>query len=94
MSKQEKPVTPAKPVTPPAKKKEEPLELEGVVVESVKGAFRVEIPQANSAQKHIVYCNLSGKLRKNFIKIVPGDRVRIEVTPYDLTRGRIVYREK
>ncbi|OEL57679.1 translation initiation factor IF-1 [Escherichia coli] len=51
--------------------------------------FRVELKN-----KHIVLAHLSGKMRKHFIKIVPGDKVKVELSPYDLTKGRIVYREK
>lgn len=75
--------------------KEEALELEGVVVESLKSKFRVEIPSNNpEAPAHIVLAHLAGKLRKNYIKIVPGDKVKVEVSPYDLTRGRITFRTK
>ena len=81
------------------KQKEEGFEAEGVVVESVKGAFRVEIemPDKDGQPKktgQIVLSHLAGKLRKNFIKIVPGDRVKVEISPYDMTRGRITYRMK
>ena len=70
--------------------KEEAIELEATVVESLPNAvFRVELEN-----KHQVLAHISGKMRKNFIRILPGDRVLVEVTPYDLTRGRIVYRYK
>ena len=70
--------------------KEEAIELEAIVVESLPNAvFRVELEN-----KHQVLAHISGKMRKNFIRILPGDRVLVEVTPYDLTRGRIVYRFK
>jgi translation initiation factor IF-1 len=60
------------------------------VVESLPNAvFRVELEN-----KHQVLAHISGKMRKNFIRILPGDRVLVEVTPYDLTRGRIIYRFK
>jgi translation initiation factor IF-1 len=70
--------------------KEEAIELEATVVESLPNAvFRVELEN-----KHQVLAHISGKMRKNFIRILPGDRVLVEVTPYDLTRGRIIYRFK
>ena len=66
------------------------VELEGVVKESLPNTlFRVELENGE-----IVLCHLSGKMRMNFIKILPGDRVRIEMTPYDKTKGRIVFRLK
>ncbi|MGI5837243.1 MAG: translation initiation factor IF-1 [Chloroflexota bacterium] len=66
------------------------LELEGVVSESLPNAmFRVEIPGG-----HRILAHVSGKIRLNFIKILPGDRVKVQLSPYDLTRGRIVYRSK
>jgi len=66
------------------------IEVEGVVKESLPNTlFRVELEDGN-----IVLCHLSGKMRMHFIKILPGDRVRIEMTPYDKTKGRIVYRIK
>ena len=70
--------------------KEEAIELEATVVESLPNAvFRVELEN-----KHQVLAHISGKMRKNFIRILPGDRVLVEVMPYDLTRGRIIYRFK
>ncbi|BDU70623.1 MULTISPECIES: translation initiation factor IF-1 [Geothrix] len=70
--------------------KEEAIELEATVVEALPNAvFRVELEN-----KHQVLAHISGKMRKNFIRILPGDRVLVEVTPYDLTRGRIIYRFK
>ena len=77
--------------------KEEGLVLEGIVTETVKGGFRVQIVDENSpatANKPIILAHLAGKLRKNYIKIVVGDRVKVEVSPYDLTRGRITFRLK
>jgi translation initiation factor IF-1 len=66
------------------------FEIEGVVKESLPNTlFRVEL--VNEA---IILCHLSGKMRMNFIKILPGDKVRIEMTPYDKTKGRIIYRFK
>jgi translation initiation factor IF-1 len=73
------------------KPKEDLLPMEGTVVEAVKGSrFRVRLDNS----EHIVLCHLGGKLRKHYIKVVPGDKVDIEVTPYDLTRGRIIYRHR
>jgi translation initiation factor IF-1 len=70
--------------------KEEAIELEATVVESLPNAvFRVELEN-----KHQILAHISGKMRKNFIRILPGDKVLVEVTPYDLTRGRIIYRFK
>ena len=64
------------------------FELAGIVTESLPNTmFRVQLPDGS-----IVLCTLSGKMRINFVKILPGDRVRIEMTPYDKTRGRITYR--
>ena len=70
--------------------KEEPIEVEGVVLEPLPNAmFRVELNNG-----HKVLAHISGKMRKHFIKILPGDRVKLELSPYDLSRGRIVYRTK
>ena len=70
--------------------KEEAITLEGKVVEALPNAtFKVELPN-----NHIVLAHISGKMRMHYIKILPGDRVSIELSPYDLTRGRIVYRFK
>ncbi|OGH47637.1 MAG: translation initiation factor IF-1 [Candidatus Levybacteria bacterium RIFCSPLOWO2_01_FULL_39_10] len=64
------------------------FEIEGVVLESLPNTlFRVETPEGR-----IIICHLSGKMRMNFIKILPGDRVRVEMTPYDESKGRITYR--
>jgi translation initiation factor IF-1 len=73
-----------------SKEKEEPLELEGTVVEAVKGGFQVQVENMSNT----VLCRLGGKLRKHFIRVVPGDKVTIEVSPYDLTKGRITFRHK
>ena len=68
--------------------KEELIEVEGAVVEALPNTmFRVEIQQG-----HVVLAHLGGKLRKHFIRILPGDRVKMELSPYDLTRGRITFR--
>lgn len=70
--------------------KSDMIEVEGVVVEKLPNAmFRVELEN-----KHIVLAHISGKLRMNFIKILPGDKVTIELSPYDLSRGRIIWRDK
>jgi len=71
-------------------KKEEKIEVEGTVIEALPGTqFRVELDNG-----HEVLAYLSGKMRKYYIRILLGDRVRVELTPYDLTRGRITYRYK
>jgi translation initiation factor IF-1 len=72
------------------KQKEEAIEATGVVVEEVRGAFRVKLDNAD----HIVLCRLAGRMRKFRIRVVPGDRVAVEISPYDFTRGRITYRER
>ena len=70
--------------------KEEAIEVEATVVDLLPNAmFRVELEN-----KHQVLAHISGKMRKHFIRILPGDRVLVELSPYDLTRGRIVYRLK
>ena len=66
------------------------IEIEGVVVEKLPNAmFKVELENG-----HIVLAQISGKLRMNFIKILPGDKVTLEMSPYDLSKGRIVWRDK
>ena len=70
--------------------KEEPIIVEGVVLETLPNAmFKVELEN-----KHQVLAHISGKMRMHFIKILPGDKVTVELSPYDLTRGRITYRSK
>jgi translation initiation factor IF-1 len=70
--------------------KEEAIEVEGTVVEPLPNAmFRVELDNGHKVLTHI-----SGKMRMHFIKILPGDRVTVELSPYDLSRGRIIYRKK
>ena len=70
--------------------KEEGIQVEGTVVESLPNAtFRVELENGHKLLAHI-----SGKMRMHFIKILPGDKVTVELSPYDLTRGRITYRQK
>ena len=66
------------------------IEIEGVVVEKLPNAmFKVELENG-----HIVLAHISGKLRMNFIKILPGDKVTLEMSPYDMRKGRIVWRDK
>ena len=70
--------------------KEEGIQVEGTVVESLPNAtFRVQLENGHRLLAHI-----SGKMRMHFIKILPGDKVTVELSPYDLSRGRIVYRYK
>ena len=70
--------------------KEEGIQVEGTVIESLPNAtFRVELENGHRLLAHI-----SGKMRMHFIKILPGDKVTVEMSPYDLSRGRIVYRYK
>ena len=70
--------------------KEQAVQVEGIVIESLPNAmFRVELEN-----KHLVLAHVSGKMRMNFIRILPGDKVMLELSPYDLTRGRIIYRVK
>ena len=70
--------------------KEDVIEIEGLVVEKLPNAmFKVELENG-----HQVLAHISGKLRKNFIRILPGDKVTMEMSPYDLTKGRITWRDK
>jgi translation initiation factor IF-1 len=70
--------------------KEEAIKVEGKVIESLPNAmFKVELEN-----KHEVLAHISGKMRMHFIKILPGDKVTVELSPYDLSRGRITYRSK
>ena len=70
--------------------KEDAIEVEAVVSETLPNAmFRVELENG-----HLVLAHISGKMRKHFIRILPGDRVLVELSPYDLNRGRIIYRLK
>ena len=70
--------------------KEETIQMQGEIVETLPNAtFRVKLENG-----HIVLGHISGKMRMHYIKILPGDKVRIELSPYDLTRGRITYRYK
>ena len=70
--------------------KEEHIEMEGTVLENLPNTqFRVELDN-----KHVVLAHISGKMRKHYIRILRGDRVTVELTPYDLTKGRITYRAR
>ena len=70
--------------------KEEPIKVQGKVIETLPNAmFKVELEN-----KHQILAHISGKMRMHFIKILPGDVVTVELSPYDLTRGRITYRSK
>ena len=73
--------------------KEDAIEVNAVVTETLPNAmFRVELEDMDT--KHEVLAHISGKMRKHFIRILPGDRVLVELSPYDLKRGRIIYRLK
>ena len=70
--------------------KQDVIELEGIVTEALPNAqFKVELKNG-----HIILAHISGKLRMNFIRILPGDKVTVEISPYDFTRGRITWRSK
>ncbi len=70
--------------------KDEAIEVIGLVKEALPNTqFRVELEN-----KHIILAHLSGKMRKHYIRIVPGDKVKVELSPYDLNRGRIIFRER
>ena len=70
--------------------KDDVIEIEGIVTDALPNAmFKVELPNGHSILAHI-----SGKLRMNYIKILPGDKVTVQMSPYDLTRGRITWRSK
>lgn len=70
--------------------REDAIEVEGTVIETLPNAmFRVELPNG-----HRILAHISGKMRMHFIRILPGDKVTVELSPYDLTRGRITYRSK
>lgn len=70
--------------------KQKGISVEGTIIEALPNAmFRVELEN-----KHVVLAHVSGKMRMHFIRILPGDRVALELSPYDLTRGRITYRYK
>ena len=70
--------------------KEDQIEMEGEIIDTLPNTkFRVRLENG-----HVVTTHISGKMRKNYIRILTGDKVRVEVTPYDLTKGRITYRER
>jgi len=70
--------------------KSDQIEMEGKVLEALPNAmFRVELDN-----KHVLLAHISGKMRMHYIRILPGDKVTVEISPYDLTRGRIIYRNK
>lgn len=70
--------------------KDDVIEVEGTVIEKLPNAvFKVELSNG-----HEIIAHISGKLRMNFIKIIPGDKVLVEISPYDLTKGRIIWRDK
>ena len=70
--------------------KEEAIKLEGTVVELLPNTmFRVELPN-----KHLILAHISGKMRLHFIRLLPGDKVMVEMSPYDLSKGRITFRQK
>jgi translation initiation factor IF-1 len=70
--------------------KDDVIEMQGVVLEALPNAtFKVELESG-----HQILAHISGKLRMNFIRILPGDRVKVELSPYDLSRGRIIWRDK
>ncbi|BES71110.1 translation initiation factor IF-1 [Marinobacter nanhaiticus D15-8W] len=70
--------------------KSDVIEMEGVIVDTLPNTmFRVEL-----ANGHVVTAHISGKMRKNYIRILTGDKVKVELTPYDLSKGRIVYRAR
>ena len=73
--------------------KEQAIQVEGIIKETLQNAmFRVEVEMGENV--HEVLAHVSGKMRMHFIKILPGDLVKLEISPYDLTRGRITYRNK
>jgi translation initiation factor IF-1 len=85
-----KPFCPPFEEAPLPKPKEDAIVLEGTIIESLPNAmFRVELENS-----HKVLAHISGKMRMHYIRILPGDKVQVELTPYDLTRGRITYRYK
>lgn len=70
--------------------KDDQIEMTGVIIETLPNTmFRVQLENG-----HIVTAHISGKIRKNYIRIINGDKVRVELTPYDLTKGRIIFRER
>ncbi len=73
--------------------KQEPIQMEAVVVKALPNAMFLVEANVGGTQ-HEVLAHVSGKMRKHFIRILPGDRVTVELSPYDLSRGRIIYRQK
>ncbi len=70
--------------------REEHIEMEGIIIETLPNTmFRVELENG-----HLIIAHISGKMRKNYIRILKGDKVRVQITPYDLSKGRIVFRDK
>ena len=70
--------------------KDDVIEVDGKIVEALPNAtFRVELPNG-----HVILCHIAGKMRMHYIRILPGDKVGVEMSPYDLTRGRIIFRHK
>ncbi len=79
----------------PAFDSKQVFEVDGVVTESLPNTlFRVEIPGAEGEAPRMILAHLAGKLRKHYIRIMPGDKVKIEMTPYDPSKGRITYRNR
>lgn len=83
------------------KEKEEGVLLEGVITKAERGSFLVQLKDGNGepmndgeGKPRIVTAHLAGKMRKNYIRVVPGDHVKVEVSPYDLTQGRITFRHR
>jgi len=74
--------------------KEDTIQMEAVVVKALPNAMFLVEAELGGAGKHEVLAHVSGRMRKNFIRILPGDRVTVELSPYDLKRGRIIYRQK
>ncbi|MDR1910786.1 MAG: translation initiation factor IF-1 [Helicobacteraceae bacterium] len=77
--------------------KDDVIEIDGIVVESLPNAtFRVELDnkRVELENKHLILCHIAGKMRMHYIRILPGDRVKVELTPYSLDKGRITYRYK
>lgn len=71
------------------------IEMEGTIVDSAKGIFRVELDQEQvDGEKTVIICTIAGKLRKNKINLLVGDSVKVKISPYDLSRGIIFYRNK
>lgn len=78
----------------PLTKQQDAIQIEAVVTKALPNAMFLVEAELGGTGKHEVLAHVSGKMRKNFIRILPGDRVTVELSPYDLKRGRIVYRQK